>query len=74
MKAHVFTVVVLDFDELGCEEVLRTLEDANFPNDCIHPKVEGSTTYDIGKWEDDHPLNKRDVDMIRWLETNGKKE
>lgn len=72
MKAYVMTVVVIDHDELGLEEVKRTLEDANFPNDCISPKIEKIEEFDIGEWDDDHPMNKRDTDTLAWLWENGK--
>jgi hypothetical protein len=60
MKAHLLQVLIVDHDHLGVDEVERTLEDANYPNDCIAPSVLKSQSVDIGEWDDDHPLNDED--------------
>lgn len=70
MKAHILTVLVIDFDELGSERVVNTLECANFPNDCIGPDVLGWTSIDIGDWDDDHMLN-RESTQREYLESLG---
>lgn len=67
MKAHIISVLVLDFDELGAEQVKETLESQNYPNRCINPSVLGSMEVDIGEWDDDHPLNKHETDAALWL-------
>jgi hypothetical protein len=58
MKLIQMTVTVIDFDHLGAEEVVSTLENANYPNDCISPRVHDVKVHDIGDWSDDHPLNQ----------------
>lgn len=58
MKAYKFEVLVIDFDQLGGQEIAETLQTANYPNDCISPSVESIEERDIGEWTDDHPLNK----------------
>lgn len=58
MKAYKFEVLVIDFDQLGGDEIARTIQEANYPNDCIDPRVESVEERDIGEWTDDHPLNK----------------
>ena len=58
MKAYKFEVLVIDFDQLGGDEIAQTIQDANYPNDCISPSVESIEERDIGEWTDDHPLNK----------------
>jgi hypothetical protein len=57
MKVHKLTIIVIDFDELGADEVKTTIENQRFPNDCIYPSVESIETRDCGKWSDEHPLN-----------------
>ena len=57
MKAHLLQVLVIDHDHLGVDEVERTLEDANYPNDCIMPNVISCQSANIGDWHDKHPLN-----------------
>lgn len=58
MKAYKFEVLIIDFDQLGGQEIAETLQNANYPNDCISPSVESIEERDIGEWTDDHPLNK----------------
>lgn len=58
MKAYKFEVLVIDFDQLGGDEIAQTIQNANYPNDCISPSVESIGERDIGEWTDDHPLNK----------------
>ncbi len=53
--------MVIDFDELGADDVVSELENARFPNDCVSPQVMSIETCDIGEWHDDHPLNGRDT-------------
>lgn len=58
MKAYKLEILVIDFDQLGGDEIAHTIQDANYPNDCIRPSVESIEECDIGEWTDDHPLNK----------------
>lgn len=60
MRAYKLEVLVIDHDNVGLS-VKEMLEDANFPNDCISPKVMKIQIADIGEWSDDHPLNKKDT-------------
>jgi hypothetical protein len=70
MKAHILTVVVIDFNELGAEGVVEDLQSTNFANDCIRPKVGKVETFELGEWEDGHPLNQSDTDQLKWLREN----
>jgi hypothetical protein len=56
MKVHKITVLVVDSDGLGADNVKIELENANYPNDCIYPKVVEIDTREV-EWSDDHPLN-----------------
>ncbi len=63
MKAYKVTLIVLNFDELDSEDIKFTLEDANYPNDCISPTVVEVQGFDIGEWDDDHPLNSMNATL-----------
>lgn len=56
MKIHKVTILIVDHDNLGAADVKTELENANFPNDCIHPTVVGIDTREV-EWSDAHPLN-----------------
>lgn len=58
MKAYKIELLVIDFDELGKDSIIREIENANYPNDCLSPRVKGIVEKDIGEWDDSHPLNK----------------
>lgn len=57
MRAYKIEILVIDFDEVGEAGIFSELENANYANDCIAPKVMNSAVADIGKWSDEHPLN-----------------
>jgi hypothetical protein len=57
-KVHRIVVSIVDHDELGAAEVASVLESANYPNDCIGPRVVSTDTREV-EWADDHPLNRR---------------
>lgn len=58
MNVHKVTLCIVDFDNLGADEIKSTLENERFPNDCISLEVVEIETRDIGTWSDSHPLNK----------------
>lgn len=59
MKAYQVVLLVVDHDELGADEMRKTIENVRYPNHCISPQVVVIEERDIGEWNDDHPLNKR---------------
>ena len=59
MKAYKIEIFVIDYDEIGSDDIKETIENASFPNDCISLKIKNIIEKDIGEWHDDHPLNKR---------------
>lgn len=61
MKAYKIELFIIDTDRVGEEEIIKTIENARYPNRCISPKVKGVKSVDIGEWDDDHPLNQRDT-------------
>jgi hypothetical protein len=67
MKIHKLTILIIDHDNLGAAGVKTELENANFANDCILPRVVEVDTRDV-EWSDDHPLNSsktRDAEFRR---------
>jgi hypothetical protein len=56
-KVHKITLLVVDHDDLGADEVVAVLEGARYPNHCIHPSVATIETREV-KWDDAHPLNQ----------------
>lgn len=71
MKAYLLTVLVIDFDSLGEDDIVAVLEEQSYPNHCIVPDVVETVAYDIGEWDDDHPMNRLATDKLAWLESNG---
>lgn len=59
MKAYKIELLVIDFEDVG-SDIPRMIEDQKYPNYCIAPTVMAVQEADIGEWNDDHPLNKRD--------------
>ena len=57
MKVYRLEVMVLDFDELGGDDIASIIEHTRFANRCISPTVMRWECKDIGQWRDDHPLN-----------------
>ncbi len=58
MKAYKITLLVIDHDGCGPDDIKEVIESAHYPNHCISPKVKDIEERDIGTWTDDHPLNK----------------
>lgn len=66
MKVHRLVLMVIDFDDLGTDQVRDVLENARYPNRCIAPAVMEMQTADIGEWSDDHPLNNSTTDAAEF--------
>lgn len=58
MKAYKIELLVIDYHEIGENELKNEITNINYPNDCINPIVKSIECRDIGEWNDDHPLNK----------------
>lgn len=67
MKVHRIEILVLDFDDLGPEEVRATLENTHYPNHCIRPRVKNIETREV-EWSDQHPLNNRTTEHQAYRE------
>ena len=53
MKAYKVEVLVIDYDELSEQEIIRTIEHTRYPNRCMDPIVMSIKSKDIGEWNDD---------------------
>lgn len=56
-KVYKLEVLIIDHDDVGLEEAISLIEDANYPNYCLSPHVMKSETKKI-KWRDSHPFNQ----------------
>ena len=59
MKAYLMTICVLDFEDYGPDEYATLIKQHRN----ISATVVGTKTADIGEWDDDHPLNKRNTSI-----------
>lgn len=55
MKAYQLTILVIDHDQVGEQNVVAAVEDAKY----VNPTVLEVKERDLGEWRDDHPLNNR---------------
>ncbi len=58
MKIYKLEVIIIDFDEVGEEDIIDILETTRYPNRCISPNIIDVKSADIGEWDDDHELNR----------------
>ena len=57
MKVYSVTIMVIDHDGLGEQDIRDVIENARNPNRCMNPVVMKAESVDIGEWHDNHPLN-----------------
>ena len=64
-KAYRVELLVLDGinDEVGEDDIRYFLENVKY----LYPKVMKMECKDIGEWDDDHPLNRRDENYYQKL-------
>lgn len=58
MKIYKVTIQIIDFDELGEDEIISEIENVNFPNDCLHLQVRDIESRELGEWDDELPINQ----------------
>lgn len=56
MKAYKLELLVIDFENMGEEEIRDCIEHTKYVNPTVIRMVEK----EIGEWSDEHPLNKID--------------
>ena len=66
-KVYKIELMVIDFDFIGEDQIKSTIENANYPNDCISPEVKTIESKDI-EWSDDHPLNIRSTSNQAYID------
>lgn len=57
MRVYKVELMILDFDEIGGEEIRDVIENQRYPNHCISPNVMHIESRELGEWDDEHPLN-----------------
>lgn len=57
VKVYKIEVMIIDFDNVGEEEIADVIENTRYPNHCISPQVKSVESRTL-EWNDDHPLNK----------------
>lgn len=70
-KVHRVTLLIVDHDDLGIEDVRDVIENARYPNRCIAPRVMASETREV-EWSDEHPLNRASTEAPAFAELFGK--
>ena len=68
MNVYKVELMVLDFDDIGADEIKGVLENTRYDNDCMTPSVMACDCRDIGEWSDEHKLNyinKKDAEYRR---------
>jgi len=58
MKIHKVTLLVVDSDDIGAEDIKEVIENQKYPNYCISPSVVTIETEEVD-WSDNHPLNMK---------------
>jgi len=58
MKIHKVTLLVVDSDDIGAEDIKEVIENQKYPNYCISPSVVAIETEEVD-WSDNHPLNMK---------------
>ncbi len=58
MKVYKIELQIIDFDEVGEEDIQIYLENAHYPNDCIAPLVRKIDSREYAWSGDEDPLNK----------------
>jgi len=61
MKAYKVEILIIDFDNLGATGIKDEFENTNYVNHCMDPNVMKIEEKEIGEWDDDHPLNKKET-------------
>lgn len=67
MKVYKVELLIINHDELQQDEVIEVIQQQKYPNYCINPTVLKIKEYDVGDWDDDHPLNNRSTDAEEYL-------
>lgn len=53
MKAYKYTILIIDYENIGKDDISSCLKNTNY----INPEIIDIQEADIGEWSDEHPLN-----------------
>lgn len=56
LRVHRVTLLIVDHDDVGEDEIADIIENVRYPNRCINPQVVTVETREV-QWTDAHPLN-----------------
>jgi hypothetical protein len=57
MKAYKYTILIIDHENIGKDDISNCLKYTNY----INPEIIGIQEADIGEWNDEHPLNNTEL-------------
>lgn len=57
MKAYKYTILIIDHEEIGKDDISSCLKNAKY----INPQIMNIQEADIGDWSDSHPLNNNET-------------
>jgi hypothetical protein len=57
MKAYKYTILIIDHEDIGKEDISSCLKNAKY----INPEIMHIQEADIGDWSDSHPLNHNET-------------
>lgn len=66
MNAYKVELLIIDFDDLGKDEIKDVIENISYPNHCLNPTVMRIVEEEIGEWDDSHPLNQRSTQRAEY--------
>lgn len=58
VKVHKITLMVVDHDQIGVDQLQQVIENVNYPNDCCAPEVMAIESAEVD-WTDLHKINMR---------------
>lgn len=64
-KVFKVELMVIDFDDVGEEAIVKMLENARYPNRAINPVVMYTESRET-EWTDDHALNFKETEIAAY--------
>lgn len=73
VRVYRLVVYVVDHDGVGAAGAMSAIENARYPNRCIHPTVDCEYASKTVDWHDQHPINitTKSLDALRELFEEG---
>lgn len=70
MNVYKIELLVIDFDDIGPDEIRDVIENTHYVNHCISPKVKDVMMRRV-EWSDEHPLNNRNTAYVEYRQLFG---